>query len=161
MKKLLVLIPIVLLCVTGCKINVTINGKDVVDNKKEIVCTVNKNTDNYKLVTKYTIYHTDDIADSVKTVEEISTDNNETLKYFEEMLNKSYEELSTKYGGYTYSVTRTDKKVTSNVKIDYSEIDMEKFVDDQPSLKPYLNSENKFTVDGIKSIYTALGATCE
>ena len=38
---------------------------------------------------------------------------------------------------------------------------MKKYIDDNTAVKSYVNSDNKFTIDGIKSIYEAMGAICK
>ena len=57
-------------------------------------------------------------------------------------------------------VTREEKKVTSDVTIDYSEMDIKEFVEDQPTLNSYVE-DGKFLVEGIKALYESMGATCE
>ena len=40
-------------------------------------------------------------------------------------------------------------------------MDLEQYVKDNSSIKQYVTSDNKISVNGIISIYEALGATCE
>ena len=81
------------------------------------------------------------------------------MDYFENYLNTTYQTFDDTYGGYTYKVTKEDGKVTSDVTIDYNEMDIEQYVEDQPSLKTYVE-DNKILKDGLISIYEDMGATC-
>ena len=38
---------------------------------------------------------------------------------------------------------------------------MEKLAKDQSSMKNYMNDKNEITLEGIKALYKAMGATCE
>lgn len=151
MKKLILLVPALLLSLTGCAtqtgtINCTLSSKDVVNG--------------YELDSVYKINYTGDYVDSVETVEVVTSDSDSILDTFETTLNDSYSATSEAYGGYTYEVTREEKKVTSDVTIDYSEMDIKEFVEDQPTLNSYVE-DGKFLVEGIKALYESMGATCE
>ena len=65
------------------------------------------------------------------------------------------------YGGYDVNITNADGKVTSVAKIDYSKLNIEQLVKDDPSMKNAVNDKNELTVTGIKSMYSAMGITCE
>lgn len=146
----------IIILFTGC----SNNSKS---SEKVITCslsTVNKNN-NYELNATYKIYANNDIVNKVITEEIITSSNDEILNYFQEYLNKTYKESNEKYSGYDYKVTKKNNKVTSSVKIDYNKMDLEKSVSDSKELKAYVNKDNKMTVDGIKNIYTSMGAVCE
>lgn len=155
MKKIVKVIAISLLMVflVGCD-----KGKDVVKT-----CTLenNQSASGYVLNSTYKIYATGDVVKKVET-EEVVTSENETIRnYFETQLNNSYSAASSTYGGYTYDVKNEDNKVTSKVTIDYEKMDLDKFIKDNASIKQFLNKNNKITLEGVKSIYSTLGATCE
>ena len=40
-------------------------------------------------------------------------------------------------------------------------MDLDKFSKDQSSIKSAMNDNNELTLDGMKSMYKSLGATCE
>ena len=40
-------------------------------------------------------------------------------------------------------------------------MDLDKFSEDQSSIKSAMNNKNELTVDGMKSMYQSMGATCE
>lgn len=154
MKKALktITLALVIVLVSGC-------------GKKEVVktCTLTQNNTayGYKLESKYVIYGEGDIAKKVESTETVTTDNTSIQDQFETQLNSTYKSLNDTYGGYTYKVTKGDGKVVSTVTIDYEKLDIEKYVKDNSAMKNYVNKDNKLLVEGIESIYKALGATCE
>lgn len=153
MKKVLrvIVISILMMFLVGC------------DSKKEVVktCTLEKSVSGYSLNSTYKIYATGNEVKKVETEEVVTSDNESVRNYFETQLNNSYSTASKTYGGYTYDVTNKDNKVTSKVTIDYEKMDLDKFIKDNESIKQFLNKKNKITLDGVKSIYSTLGATCE
>ncbi len=151
MKKFVFLIPAFLLCLTGCGAKTG-----------TITCTLSQNdvVNGYKLESEYKINYKGDTVENVETVETVTTDSKELLDSFETSLNDTYSKTNETYGGYTYKVTKESDKVTSKVKIDYSKMDIEKFVKDQPALKTYVKN-NKLLKNGIKSLYESMGATCK
>lgn len=153
MKKVLkvIVISILMMFLVGC------------DSKKEVVktCTLEKSVSGYSLNSTYKIYATGNEVKKVETEEVVTSDNESVRSYFETQLNNSYSAASKTYGGYTYDVTNKDNKVTSKVTIDYEKMDLDKFIKDNASIKQFLNKKNKVTLDGVKSIYSTLGATCE
>lgn len=151
MKKLVLFVPIILLSLTGCgvetgTINCTLNSNDVVNG--------------YKLDSEYKINYTGEYVDSVETLEVVTSDSEDILDTFETTISDTYKATSEAYGGYTYEVTREDGKVSSKVTIDYNEMDIEQFVEDQPTLESFVEN-GKMLVEGVKAIYESSGATCE
>ncbi len=149
MKKVLIILSVVFLALTGC-------GK----KSASISCTMDKDLGSYKLESTYKINYTGKTVDSVETVEKVTSSNSTVLDTFEKTLKETYENANNKYGGYTIDVKKSDSEVVSTVKIDYSVMDVEQFAKDEPSIKGYIDG-NKLTVDGLKAIYTAMGATCK
>lgn len=135
------------------------------DNGKEIVTkcelTSNQTSSGYSLDSTYEIYSKGGVVNKVKTKEVVTTEKDDILTYFETYLNQSYKTASDTYGGYTYKVTKSDKKVSSDVTIDYNKMDLDKFVSDNSVMKAYVNKDNKVTLEGVTKIYESLGATCE
>lgn len=91
--------------------------------------------------------------------ETVESDNEQVRSYFKKTLEDSYNTANESYGGYTYNVTEDGNKVISDVTIDYSKMDLEKFVNDNSQMKSYIKN-NRISLDGMKKIYEALGATC-
>ena len=166
MKKLLkifvTLLFVVSLC--GCGTNSEEkNASSANEDEKTIKCTISQNdlTNGYKLESEYSIYAKGDVVNSVKTKETVISDQESILSYFETTLNTTYEKYNSEYGGYTYEVIKDTNSVTSNVEIDYSKMDLNKFSKDQSSIRSAMNDNNELTVDGMKAMYESIGATCE
>ena len=126
-------------------------------------CTLNTTDEinGFKLESNYNIYATGKEVDKVITTEIVTSDNDTVLSYFETTLKNTYKSASSIYGGYTFNVTKEDGKVISNTTIDYSVMNLTKFIEDQPSLKGYVTSNNKLSLEGLKSLYESMGAVCE
>lgn len=126
-------------------------------------CTLNsdQSASGYKIKSEYNMYTSGDIVTKVVTTETVESKNNTILAYFEKQLKTQYKTNNDKYGGYTYKITNKDGKVVSEVTIDYSKMNLNKFVKDNPAMKSYVNKSNKLTTKGVKSMYQSLGATCE
>lgn len=135
------------------------------NNEKEVVkkCTLTSNqvANGYSLSSTYEIHAKGDVVNSVTTEEAVTSDTESVLTYFEDYLNKSYKTANDTYGGYTYTVEKSDNKVVSKVTIDYTKMDLDKFISDNSSIKAYVNSNNQITLEGVTKIYESLGATCE
>jgi len=157
MKKVLFLLPILAITLTGC-----FNTKTDELTEKSISCTLSTNdvVNGYQLNSTYKINYTGDFVKSVETEEVVTSENETIIDTFEETLNNTYKKTNEAYGGYDYKVTRETGKVTSKVFIDYSKMNLEQFIKDQPSLSSY-SKDNKLLVEGIKQMYTSLGAKCE
>ena len=69
--------------------------------------------------------------------------------------------MNNEYGGYDFKITNENGTLTAITKIDYTKLDMEKLAKDQSSMKNYMNDKNEITLEGIKALYKAMGATCE
>lgn len=155
MKKVFFVFCFVTLLCTGC---------NATNNEIKIMNCDLKSTNSvqgYTLTSKYTVYYTGDSVNSVETKEEVKSDEESILDYFEKTLTNTYETANENYGGYDNNITRSDNSITSITKIDYNKMDMKKYIDDNTAVKSYVNSDNKFTIDGIKSIYEAMGAICK
>ena len=85
---------------------------------------------------------------------EISADEYTSIK-------EQYKSNDNKYGGYSYNITKTDDTVISEVTIDYTKMDIEKFIEDNEAVKAYVNDDNQLTVEGVKKMYKSIGATCK
>lgn len=133
--------------------------------KKEIMktCTVTStnSVQGYKMENEYKVYGTGKVVDKVITTEIVTSDNDAILDYLEEYINSTYETMNENYGGYDYTVKRSDNKVISETTIDYSKMNLEKYVEDNSVMKNYVNSDNKILVDGIIKLYESMGATCK
>lgn len=134
------------------------------DNKeftKTCTATMNDTVNGYKLDTEYKIYGKGKIATKVVTVETVTSKDQDKLDYFEKTLKETYDSINEIYGGYTNNITNKDGKVVSETTIDYTKMDVEKYVKDNSVMKSYVNSKNEMLASGIQQVYEALGATCK
>ena len=143
-----------ILLIAGC----TNNDKEVV---RKCTLTSDQSASGYKLNSTYEIHAKGNTVNSVVTEEVVTSSNTEILTYFENQLNTTYNTANETYGGYTIDIKKDTDKLTSKVTIDYTKLDMAKFVKDNSGMKAYVNSNNKLTLDGATKIYESLGATCE
>jgi len=143
-----------LILITGCG---TESNKEVV---KKCTLTTNDVVNGYKLEAEYNIYGTGKVIDKVVTTETVISDDEDILDYFEENLDDTYSATNEAYGGYTNEITKEDGKLTSKTTIDYSVMNLDQYVKDNPSMRNYISSDNKLLIEGIVALYEQLGATC-
>lgn len=150
--KILVFV-IVLILITGC------------GNKEEAIKTCKSTTNDvingYKLESEYKVYSKGDVVEKVETIETVTSENDEMLDYFEAYLENTYSSMDEVYGGYENEVTNKNGKVISKTTIDYNEMDLKLYVEDNTAMKNYVNSDNKILLKGILNLYESLGAVCE
>lgn len=132
--------------------------------EKEIITTCSltsdQSTSGYKLVTEYKIYSKKDIVTKIKSETTITSKQEKVLQNFEEDYKKQFEKNKSTYGGYDYNLEIKNDTLVSNLTIDYSKYDMNKFVEDNVAMKEYVDKDNKFTLEGAKKYYKTIGAKC-
>lgn len=155
MKKIVKLVSVTALTLflTGCG-----NEEEVVTKCK---LTSNIPTNNYSLTSNYTVYSKNDVVNKVVTEEIVTSESDDVLEYFKEYLETSYEAQNEAYGGVTNEVKLEAGKIISSTTIDYNEMNLKKYVEDNSALNNYVNDDNKLTTEGVVGIYKALGAVCE
>lgn len=133
------------------------------DKEQEVSCTVSKNdtVNGYSLESTYDIYATNDVVKTVKTKEVVTSDKEEVRSLFEKQFKTTYEKMDKEYGGYDVKITNKDNKVTSDVTIDYTKVNLKKLTKDEPSMKNIMTDDKEFTLEGIKQLYESMGAICE
>lgn len=156
MKKVISLMVVllgVLVVTSGC----------TKEEQKTMVCTLTKKdvVNKYDLKSTYKVNYTGEVVDNVETEEIITSDEAVVLETFETQLNDIYNAMKDNYGGYDINITNDGTKVTSLVKIDYSKLDFKKLIEDNSTMKNYVNKDNRLTLDGIKTMYKAQGITCK
>jgi len=167
MKKKILSIIIILLCIftVGCEekekkeleknISETI---DIDDNGASLVCTtdIDYSEYDYTLGSKYVVFADNDgKVTKIVSSEIINSNDKAKLDEFEEYLNKNHE-VAGKYNGYKYDIKKENKKVISNVSIDYSEFDIKSFIKENN----ITNMDENLTVDSVEKQYVSLGAEC-
>lgn len=152
MKKYLKLFSLfLLLLLTGC-------NKEVI-TKCEF--TSDQSTSGYIINTKYIIYSNKKLVNKVVTEQEITSENNTVLNYYEKQLKELYKNNNDNYGGYSYTITNKNGKIVSKTTMDYDKINLKKYIIDNPAMKNYLNKKNQVTLKGIIKMYKLTGAKCE
>ena len=141
-RKFLMIIPAILLFLVGCEkegqISCNVHTKDVING--------------YELDANYVINYKGNYAITVESKEIITSNNEGILSYFNETANNTFKTTNDTYGGYTYKITKENDKVISNVTINYSQMDLDKLVKDQPRYKSFVKND-KMLVDGLINIY--------
>ena len=161
MRKGLLLLSLLVL-LTGCGEETNNDVLQEAPKQATIYCESSTRdvVNGYETISEYTIYYTGDYVDKVDTVETVISDSTEILDTMEVYINNTYDSMNNAYGGYSYEVIKEDDKVISNVVIDYSKMDLDQYVTDQPIMANYV-LDGKFLLDGIVEIYEATGATCK
>ena len=133
------------------------------EDSKEISCTLSRNDkiNGYSLDATYKINATGEVVNSVNSTEEVTTDKASLITAFEEQYNSTYGTMNEEYGGYDYKITKGDNKITADVTIDYSKLDLDALAKDEPTMKNIMNDNNEITVTGLQAQYEAMGATCK
>ena len=131
--------------------------------EKVVRCTLKLNdaAQNYEIESVYSIYTDGSVVNKVETTEIVTSDDDYVLDYFENYTNTMYTNMNNAYGGYDFNITKEDGKLISDTKVDYLKLDREKLAKDEPTMKSYMNDDYMITLEGIKSMYEQMGATCE
>lgn len=131
--------------------------------EETIKCTMTSNmvANGYRLDSEYVVHAKGDIVSSVETIETVTSSNSTILDYFKETLDTTYSSYNSNYGGYTNTITVDGDKLVSKTTVDYSKMDMKKFIEDNSAMTSYVNSNNEMLKNGVISMYEALGAVCE
>lgn len=153
-KKILYVV-IGLVVVVGIVLFVLISPKKVTCTSKS-----DQSQNGYVIETKEVIYPRGKNVSKVVINQTITSKDSKKLDSFEKQFKEDYASFDKKYGGYKYKVTKTKDKVVSDITIDYTKLDMKKFITDNEAMKKYTKN-NKLTVAGAKEMYEASGAVCK
>lgn len=152
MKKIKYLVLALLLgvLVTGCG-----------SSNKTLKCTNKKSLDSIEYEATYEIvYDKNDFVKEVTTIETVVSEDEEYLEQAKESAEQLYKEANDAYGGYSFTVSISGNKMTSKCTIDYTKMDVKKYVEDS-GLTDFADSDNNVKLSGVTSIYKNLGAKCE
>lgn len=116
---------------------------------------------NYKISSTYEIITDGKIVKKVKTTETVISENQDFLDAMESTLRESYNNMNEAYGGYTVDIKNEDGEISSLIEIDYTTMNIGAMLEAEPSMQNYANDKNQMTLEGVKQIYIAQGATCE
>ncbi len=155
MKKYVLVLFLVVVLISGCS-----DKEKVKEYVKSCTMTSTDDLNNYKLNSQVNIHIKGDIVDKVNLKETVTSYDEEILSNFETYFTATYKEENNNYGGYTIDIKKQSDKVVSNVTIDYNKIDIKKLKENNSSIKKYI-SDDKVSFEGVKSLYTSLGFTCD
>ena len=150
-KKYLLIVVFVGVLLVGCG-----------NNEKIVKCTSSFNQNGIDYNATYEIYVDDnDYVKKVVTTEILKSDDENYLEESKESVESLYESASKEYGGYTYSVNVKGNTLNSKCTIDYTKMNVKKYVEDNPTLTNFADDKNNVKLSGVKEIYSMLGAKCE
>ena len=151
MKKIyLLLIPLFAFLLTGC-------GSS---NTEKLVCTMERTTQGVNIKMNYTLEHDGTYVSGVRFYEEYSSDDSAILKTVKEQVEQTYTSLDQQYGGYTIDIKTTDNTIVADVKIDYTKMNLDQLIKDNPTLSSYVEN-GKMLLSKMKSQYDATGLECK
>lgn len=154
MKKGLLLTTILcgLLLFSGCG-----------NKEQKLTCTLSKEdtATGYKMNSNYEVTAKGNKVTQVKTTEVVESESDEILEYFKTYIEESYTKMDEAYGGYDFTATIENQKLTVDTTIDYTVLDLDKLVKADSTMKQFVDKNNNLTLDGIQDLYEALGATCK
>lgn len=122
--------------------------------------TSNQSASGYTLESTYVIKSKNNIVKEIKIEEVITSEDQDVLKRFEDQFNEQYEYNKNTYGGYEYKVINKDNKVSTDVLIKYTKVDMKIIISNNEAMKEYTKND-KLTLSGAKTMYEKSGATCK
>ncbi len=153
MKKgiLVSCLALVVLTLTGC-------GDDSVKTMK---CSSHLNQNGIKTESKYEVTYKGKYVETVKTVETMETDKDsadalEEVKKGIEALYADYAKLD----HYDNEVKIEENVLTSTTNIDYTKVDTDAMIKINSAMGQIIK-DGKVSIDDMKSLYEAAGATCE
>lgn len=153
MKKgiLFNLLLVMVLCVaTGC-------GNKI----KTYTCKGSSKGDgDLELTYNYTVKYKGDDVISINSVETISTSDEDDLDYYKEYFEGVYGVLDEKLDHYDNTIKVDGNKIISETDIDYSKIDVDKFIEANPA-NAALFTDGKIKVSTVKTVYQQLGLECK
>ncbi len=147
MKKILLILLTCILC-SSC-------GK-----KNLVTCTSSNSDENLKTNIVIEIeYDKDNNVTKTTTKETIESDLKSTLTNFKEDLEELYKDYES-LKGYDMTIKINKKKLVRTEVIDYTEIDIDKYKELNPTLENVLR-DNKVYLDLLVSSYEASNSTCK
>ena len=146
-KSLLLLVLCSVFLLVGCGSN----------NESKMTCTLSQSYGDYEINFHYDVYYDGKYVTHIESEEIIISTDESILDYLEETINEVSEEAKV-YGGYTFDLKRSNNKIVSTTKTDYSKMNLSKLQEDEPTIN-YIE-DGKVTLDGIKSMYMVLGIKC-
>lgn len=161
-KFLLITLLIMVFAVTGCgsKNNSNNNNNNSKNNDSVMTCTAKGELqEGITSDSTYKVTYNGENVKSVETLEKITVDDEEVLKYLEEKVRDTYS-LFDDIKHYDYTVKVKDNTLVSTTSIDYEKIDIDKLFAIDSSIEN-LFEDGKLKIDDLKSYYKMMGISCK
>lgn len=134
--------------------------KNVNSSKGNMVCTLNKSDSDWiNIEGIYKVNYNGKYVNLVDTIETVNSDNEQWIEYYKNILEESYK-LYKNLEYYNYDIKTTKNTLTSKVTINYKKIDMNKFLEIDPTGSIFIE-DWKVSLEKVKLYYELIGATCE
>ncbi len=168
-KLILCILAIVLL--SGCneekeeKLEANLS-KDIIleEGNASAICTVDKDysdSNGYVIGAKFIIYADEnDIVTRVVGQQIAASNNKGKLSTLQNKMTEDYKRAS-EYGGYTYDIKLSGKKLIINTDIDYTKLNLEEMAKNNENLSAYLTEDYKYKLSDIQAVYMTTGAECQ
>lgn len=147
-KKIIIIVFLLLL--TGCK------------SEEYYTCTIDVDNyyENYNFSATYKIYYEDRYVTKIEKEETYRSNDMSVIDYFDEYKNLDYNNLNDLYGGFNYTISKTENSLSINAVIDIKDVNVKEMIKNGYLDKEYTIS-NKLTTSGIKYFYRNKGAICD
>lgn len=148
MKKILLILSLFIL--VGCSKEDSFNCKIDLYNELQ----------DYNFKANYKVYYKDSFVIKVEKEEIYSSNNKNTIKYFDEYKNLELNSFNELYGGIIYNIRKKNNEIIINSIIDFNKLDIKQMIKNKYIDRNYVKS-NRLTTSGIKLIYKQKGAECQ
>lgn len=159
-KKRSILRPLFVILVGAIAIALTIGAATSFYPKEKSVTYAQINDQpnlGYKTETTVEIIHDDKFVTKIKTNRKIETTESEKLSDLINAFSRQYDMNNVSYSGYKYTISNIDDTHAEiNSEIDYTKLDMGKYLKDNPAMKEY-TEDGKMTIDGAEKMYEKSG----
>ncbi len=160
-KKISLIIGIIAICIII--VGVVLLNKSSLFKGKSFTCdykTIDEEK-GYEILSTYQVNYQKDIVNKITYNTTMTSKNKDMLEDYEVQIKDLYKTLDDIYSGFKYETKMEKEKMIGTVVIDYNKIDTKKYAEDHQTLQEFMNSDNKFTVSGIKKMYSQQGIVCK
>ncbi len=127
--------------------------------KENIVCINTLNENNVKIDSEYTIIYSGKYVDKLKTIEKVTSDDQNELEKYKDLLMDYYNSFN-KIDYYVNTVSIEGNTLISSTTINYEKIDINKLIEIDENNKKII-SDKKVKLSTLKKLYIDQGATCK
>ncbi len=146
--------------ITGCGAE----EEEKLEENRILICknAVNDDEQGYQsTVTNTVTYNENNEVTKIESLELIISENSELLTGFQTSALETYQTLVQKYGGYEILTSQSETQLEITTTIDYTIFNLEQYVQDEETLRAYVNEDSKLTVKSVTEMYESVGGLCE